>query len=214
VSANKGDVNRVEPSRAQRAVARRASESRATVPHLELQREAGLHARLGGLELTALVVKACGVGLREVPQANAAYRDGRFELYSRVNVGVALPSEDAVVVPTVFDADQKPVAAISEELAGLRERAVAGQLEPPELGGATFTLWSSGAASASPLIVPPQAAAISFGALRAAAVVRGGEVMVGHAVTLTLACDHRILYGTVADAFLESVTRRLEDGSA
>ena len=54
-----------------------------------------------------MVVKACAIALRRFPRANGAYKDGRFELYSRVNVGIAVAAQDALVVPTVFDADRK-----------------------------------------------------------------------------------------------------------
>ena len=62
-----------------------------------------------------MVVKACALALREFPRANGAYRDGRFELYSRVNVGVAVAAQDALVVPTVFDADRKGLRQIASE---------------------------------------------------------------------------------------------------
>ena len=62
-----------------------------------------------------MIVKACGLALREHPRANGAYRDGRFELYSRVNVGIAVAARDALVVPTVFDADRKGLWQIGEE---------------------------------------------------------------------------------------------------
>ena len=62
-----------------------------------------------------MVVKACALALREHPRANGAYRDGRFELYSRVNVGVAVAAQDALVVPTVFDADRKGLRQIATE---------------------------------------------------------------------------------------------------
>ena len=69
-----------------------------------------------------MVVKACALALREYPRANGAYRDGRFELYSRVNVGVAVAAQDALVVPTVFDADRKGLRQIATETRALAAR--------------------------------------------------------------------------------------------
>ena len=69
-----------------------------------------------------MVVKACALALREHPRANGAYRDGRFELYSRVNVGVAVAAQDALVVPTVFDADRKGLRQIAAESRALAQR--------------------------------------------------------------------------------------------
>jgi pyruvate dehydrogenase E2 component (dihydrolipoamide acetyltransferase) len=218
MSANKGEARTVQPTRAQQALARRAAESRATIPTLELHGEAEMTAALDlmvaeSVSLLALVVKGCGLALAEVPRANAAYRDGGFEFYTRVNVGVALPSVDAIVIPTVFDADAKPLNDLSEELADLADRARRGALSPPELSGATFTLWSpvgDAVLSTGPLIVPPQAAALSVGAVRAVPVIRDGEITPGHTLALTLACDHRILYGEEASSFLGAVHKRLQ----
>ena len=67
-----------------------------------------------------MVVKACAIALREFPRANGAYRDGRFELYSRVNVGIAVAAHDALVVPTIFDADRKGLRQIATEARALR----------------------------------------------------------------------------------------------
>ena len=69
-----------------------------------------------------MVVKASALALREYPRANGSYKDGRFELYSRVNVGVAVAAQDALVVPTVFDADQKSLGEIARDTRALAER--------------------------------------------------------------------------------------------
>ncbi len=119
-----------------------------------------------------MVVKACALALREHPRANGAYRDGRFELYSRVNVGVAVAARDALVVPTVFDADRKGLRQIATESRALAERVRDGPITPPELSGATFTvsnLGMYGIDSFSAVINPPQAAILAVGAIARAA---------------------------------------------
>ena len=97
------------------------AESKATAPHFYLQAEFDLTAAVEGRKhlkamakegeavptFNDMVVKACALALREFPRANGAYRDGRIELYSRINVGVAVAAQDALVVPTVFDADRR-----------------------------------------------------------------------------------------------------------
>jgi pyruvate dehydrogenase E2 component (dihydrolipoamide acetyltransferase) len=208
-----------EPARWQAAVARRSAESRATVPDIDLSVTVDMDASLalaGELSsgLTALYLRACALALREHPQANAAYRDGRFEQFGRVNVGVLIAQPDAYVIPTVFDADSKSVAELAEELAALEQRALAGELLAPELSGATFTLSDLGplgVTSSTPLIVPPQAAAISAGTLQTVPIVQNGAIVPGHMTTLTLASDHRILYGAAAAAFLLSIKSRLQE---
>lgn len=190
------------------------AESRATVPHVELTADARL-SESGPDRLLASVVKACALALREVPRANASYRDGNFELYSRINIGVALASQDAIVVPTLFDADATPLADLAQEIDELTARAAGGQLAAPELAGATFTLWpvrDPDVVSLTPLIVPPQAAALSAGAVREVPVVKDGGVVPGRVMTLTLACDHRILYGGEAARFLRAIAHHLQAG--
>ena len=169
------------------------------MPDLELT----VTAALGAAPSTAMLVRACALALAEHPRANASYRDGRFELYSRVNVGVVIAAEEIYVIPTVFDADRKPVMELAGELDALTAGARAGRLGSPAFSGATFTLWNAGAhglRAASIPPVPPQAAALASGALH------GGEA------TLTLACDHRILYGDTAAAFLNAISSKLERG--
>ncbi len=219
-SALKGETRVENPDRVERAIARRAAETRATVPDLELavDIDAGPLAQTAqrrGVSTTAVLVSACAAGLREVPRANAAYRDGRFELYSRVNVAVVLEGPTTQVAATLIDADQLGLADLDAELSRLGQRARAGQLTPPEQAGATFTLTDLGEYGihrTAPLISPPQAAALAAGAVHRAAVVRDGEVSAGQVMALTLACDHRILFGREAGRFLAAIARRLESG--
>ena len=119
----------VELTRLQSTVARRMAESKATVPHFYLEMEidmteaVALRARLKEIAAEGqpvptyndMVVKACARALREFPRANGSYRDGHVEMYSRVNVGVAVAAQDALVVPTVFDADQKSLGDIAAD---------------------------------------------------------------------------------------------------
>jgi pyruvate dehydrogenase E2 component (dihydrolipoamide acetyltransferase) len=218
--SGKGEVRIEEPTRVQRTIARRTAESRATVPDLELSVEVDMTECLTLPEAqscspTAIVLRACALALRDVPRANGAYRDGRFEVYGRVNVGLVVATEDALAIPVVFDADQKPLQQLSEETQRLTDRAYRGELTPPELSGSTCTLTDvgpHGIASASPVIVPPHAAAVAAGAVRATAQIRDdGALVAGHAMTVTLAADHRILYGQHAFRFLAAIRSHLED---
>jgi pyruvate dehydrogenase E2 component (dihydrolipoamide acetyltransferase) len=174
-----------------------------------------------------MVVKACALALREHPRANGSYRDGRFELHSRVNVGVAVavasvdPTAGALVVPTVFDADTKALGEIARETRALAERVRDGSVTPPELNGGTFTvsnLGMYGITSFTAIVNPPQAAILAVGALARRAVVgygdHDGEIVARHTMSVTLACDHRILYGADAALFLARVRELLEEPAA
>ena len=160
-----------------------------------------------------MVVRACGLALREHPRANAAYRDGAFELYERVNVGIAVAAHDSLVVPTVFDADRKSLVEIALEARVLAERVRSRQITPAELSGGTFTvsnLGMYGVAGFSAIINPPQAAILAVGELREVPVVREGQVVPGLRMSIALTCDHRILYGAPAAEFLARVRQLLE----
>jgi len=225
VGTAKGDVVVQELTRTQQVVARRMAESKATIPDFTLEIEidmegtVALRAQLKELALAAvptyndMVVKACAIALREFPRANGSYRDGRFELHSRVNIGVAVAAEDALVVPTVFDADLKSLAEIAAETRALAGRVREGVITPPELSGGTFTvsnLGMYGVTSFTAVINPPQAAILSVGALAQRAVVREGALVARHTMHATLACDHRILYGADAAQFLARVRELLQ----
>jgi pyruvate dehydrogenase E2 component (dihydrolipoamide acetyltransferase) len=208
----KGTVQIVEPSPAERTIARRAAEARATVPDLELSVEVDMGACLGlQAPPTAILVRAAALALSEHPRANAAYRDGHFELYSRVNVGVTMAHKDELLTATVFDADRKALPELAAEVDELARRA--SELTSAERSGATFTLTDLGRYGVSrltPIITPPQAAALAAGEIRRAPVVRDSAVMPGEVMTLALACDNRILYGAEAAGFLAHVRDLLE----
>jgi pyruvate dehydrogenase E2 component (dihydrolipoamide acetyltransferase) len=209
----KGDVTTVEPTRTQQVVARRMAESKATIPDFSIQTVVDMGAAVEArAQLKAvtdpapsyndMVVKAAALALREFPRANGSYRDSRFELYSRVNVGIAVAAQEALVVPTIFDADRKGLGEIAREARQLAQRVRDGIVTPPELSGGTFTvsnLGMYGVTQMTPVINPPQAAILGVGAL-------GDD----HAMTLTLVCDHRILYGADAAQFLARIRALLE----
>jgi pyruvate dehydrogenase E2 component (dihydrolipoamide acetyltransferase) len=221
----KGATLRVEPTRTQRLIARRMAEAKATIPEFQVQTEAAMDAAIafraelkGILEgeapsLNDLVVKACALALRGHPRANGSYLDGGLELHDRVNVGVAVAAEDALVVPVVQDADRKALGQIARETRRLAERVRLGQVTPPELSNGTFTvsnLGMYGMTQIVPVINPPQAAILGVGAIREVLARVDGEIVERRLMTLTLSCDHRILYGADAALFLAEVKGLLD----
>jgi pyruvate dehydrogenase E2 component (dihydrolipoamide acetyltransferase) len=223
----KGDVTVVELSRTQQTIARRMAESRATVPDFTLHADVDMGQAWEGraaLKASApegaavpsfndLVVKACALALREFPRVNGAYKDGHFELYARVNVGVAVAAPDGLVVPTVFDADRRTLGEIARDTRALAGKVREGTITPPELSGATFTVSNLGMYGVREFVAvinPPQAAILSVGAVEERPVVRDGAVVPGRRMSVALACDHRILYGADAAEFLARVRALLE----
>ena len=225
--SGKGEVTVVELTRTQQVIARRMAESKATIPDYTVTTEVDMEAAVSLREqmkaaatetlrapsFNDMVVKAAALALREIPKANGGYRDGKWELYSRVNVGIAVATDDALIVPTVFDADKKALGEISRDARALAARVRAGRITPPELSGATFTvsnLGMFGTTEFTAVIVPGQAGILSVGALRDTPVVRGGQIVPGKRMSVTITADHRILNGAEAAQFVARIRELLE----
>ena len=230
VATAKGEVRVQELTRTQQVIARRMAEAKATVPEFTLQAEVDMDAAVRAREelkamagqdavvpsYNDMIVKASALALREFPRANGAYRDGHFELFSRVNVGVAVAgearwssrrvrrrrqgprgdrAETRALAGRVRDGSITPPGAVRRHVHGLQPRDVRHQ---------HFTA----------VINPPQAAILAVGALVERPVVRDGAVVAGHVMPVTLACDHRILYGAEAAEFLGRLRALLEHPAA
>lgn len=214
----KGTVTTVELSRQERVIARRSAETRAVVPSVELDCEVEMDAclefaRERAARPLATVLAILARCLGDFPRVNGAYRDGRYELYSRVNLGIAMGGPDGPVIATLFDAAGHGLGELDEEFADLVNRAGEGRLSAAELSGATFTVTPPGAEGVTvltPLIHPPQAAAMAVGAWRASPVVRSGAAGVAAVSRITLACDHRIVQAHLGAEFLAQLKRSLE----
>ena len=223
----RGEATQQDLTRLQQTVARRMAESKATAPdfvltvEVDMEEAVALRKQLKAAagdtpapSFNDFVIKASALALRDFPRANGAYRDGKFELYSRVNVGVAVAGQDALVVPTVFDADTKSLGHIARESRALAERVRAGAITPPELSSGTFTVSNLGMFGIKRFVAvinPPQAAILAVGALEPRPVVRDRKVEVRSMMELTISCDHRILYGADAAEFLAKIREYLEN---
>ena len=161
-----------------------------------------------------MVVKAAATALQVHPRVNGAYRDGWWELYDRVNIGVAVAAQGALVVPTVFDADRKSLGQIARDARAVAEKVRDKSITPPELSGATFTVSNLGMYGIEQFVAiinPPQAAILTVGALATRpAVDDSGRIVARDQMSLSLVCDHRILYGADGAQFLARVKELLE----
>jgi pyruvate dehydrogenase E2 component (dihydrolipoamide acetyltransferase) len=221
----KGAVEVIEPTRVQQLIARRMASAKATIPEFQVTVDVDAEAAFdlrdqlrGQAEplpsVNDLVIKACALALRAHPGVNAAYIDGHFERYGRVNVGIAVASEGTLVVPTVFDADIRTLTQIATSTRALAGKVRDGTVAPPDLAGGTFTVSNLGMFGVSrftAVINPPQAAILAVGAANPRAVVGpDGAVTARRVMELTLSADHRIVYGADAADFLSTVRKRLE----
>lgn len=220
----RGAVQVVRPEPAEQVVIRRMVSS-AAIPQFSLTTDVDMEAcarlRTEIADTGAdpvptyndFVVKAAGLALREFPYLNAGYVDGVYELYGRVNVGVAVDREGDLIVPTVFDADRRTLSDIARATRTLGERVRSGAVTPAELDGGTFSisnLGMYGVTEFAALIHPPQAAILAVGELRTEAAFVDGEVVPRRTLRATVSCDHRIVYGARAARFLARVRELLE----
>lgn len=220
----KGEVRLEELNRIQQAVARRMAQG-ASAPHFAVEVEIDMSAVVAlraeldvkgnpTPTLNDFVVKAAAIALRDLPRLNGSYTERGFELYSRVNVGVAVATDDALVVPTIFDADARSLQDLAAESRDLAAKVREGTITPAELDGGTFTVTNLGMFGASrflPIINPPQAAILAVGAVtKRPTFDDGGNLVARDMMNATLVCDHRIVYGAEGARFLGRVRELLE----
>lgn len=228
------DVRPLSPMR--KAIARRLTESKTTVPHFYLtidtdaselvklreQINAELAAQAPGLNgeghalkvsYNDLLIKACAVALGRVPECNASFSPEAILIHKRIDISVAVAIPDGLVTPVVRRADQKSVVAIAREVRELASRARARKLKPEEMADGTFSISNLGMFGIdefAAVINPPEGAILAVGQVREVPVVSEGAVAVGRRMTMTLSCDHRVVDGAVGAAFLAELRRLVE----
>jgi pyruvate dehydrogenase E2 component (dihydrolipoamide acetyltransferase) len=224
-SAGKGETTLVELTPTQATIARRMAESAATIPvftvssdidvsTMSMLRREARDRREEVPSINDFIVKAAALVLAEFPRFNASWHDGQVALHSRINVGVAVATEDVLLVPVVRDADLKSTTEIADDTRRLADAARRRELRPDDLSDGTFTvsnLGMFGARAFTAIIDPPQVAILAVGAARRApAEDAGAGVAFRDVMTVTLACDHRVVYGADGARFLSRLRELLE----
>ncbi|MGB3682807.1 MAG: dihydrolipoamide acetyltransferase family protein [Rubrobacteraceae bacterium] len=219
-------TSRREPlSRIRRIGAERTAKSFAEVPHfyltrnLEVGRLLEVAERLGkrmepAPGITELLVLAISRTLKEHPRLNARYAGNELELQDRVNLGVAVATDDGLVVPSLKGADTMPLRELVPELKGLIGRARGGRLTPEELSGGTFTisnLGMMGIDSFDAVINAPEAAILAVGRVQTVPEWEGGEWVPHRIISATLSVDHRVVDGAGGARFLADLQAVLTD---
>ena len=223
------DIEVIEPSRMQATIARRMTESKTTVPEFTVTVEARVDQAVSmrqqlkdsvpgadKVTMTDFLVRACALALRKFPEVNTSWVDGRFHRKRSVNIGLAVaPSTGmGLLVPVVHDADVKDIVQISIESRQVIERARSGRPAEGDLTGATFSISNLGMFGVDEFVAiinPPESAILAVGAIKDAAVVDDGKVVVGKVMRMTLSVDHRVFYGATAAQFMAEVKRLLEN---
>lgn len=163
--------------------------------------------------LVPLVLHAVVESLREFPELNARVEDGELVLLDRYDLGVAIQTEQGLVVPVVHGADKLSLDDLDAEVKRLAEAAHAGKLEPEELRGGTFTVTSAGKAAGllvTPLINHPEVAILGIHRIADRPVVRDGEVVARPMGNVSVTFDHRVIDGKRAADFGLAVIERLQ----
>ena len=208
LARGKGEVRVVELTPTQATIARRMVESATTIPvftvsaDIDISLIAALRKGVSGApSLNDFIVKAAAHTLKDFPRFNASYAEGKVECYSRINVGIAVATDDALLVPVILDADRKTLTEISADSRRLADAARQRALRPEDFRDATFTvsnLGMFGVRAFTAIIDPPQVAILAVGGVR------------GDQMTVTLSCDHRVVYGADAARFLSRLRELLQ----
>jgi len=163
--------------------------------------------------LVPLVLKAVAESLREYPELNACIEGTDLVLIERYDIGVAVQTEQGLVVPVVRSCDARSLDELDADVRRLAEAAHAGMLKPEELRGSTFTVTSAGRAGGllvTPLINAPEVAILGIHRIEERPVVRGGEVVVRRVGNVSVTFDHRVIDGKRAAEFGLAVIARLQ----
>ncbi|RFA11368.1 hypothetical protein B7R54_17370 [Subtercola boreus] len=224
-AAAPGDTELVPHTGMRRAIARRLTESKQTVPHFYLVADCRVDALMElrasvnasaprKVSLNDFVVKAAAGAFSEVPEANATWGDDGTTRYSHVDIAVAVATPGGLLTPVVRGVDQLSVTGVSERIAELAGRAREGKLRQNELEGGSFSvsnLGMYGVQEFSAIINPPQSAILAVGAARLQPVVVDGQLAVGTVMTVTLSADHRVIDGALAGQWLGAFVKRIEN---
>jgi pyruvate/2-oxoglutarate dehydrogenase complex dihydrolipoamide acyltransferase (E2) component len=164
--------------------------------------------------LVPTVLKACALSLQEFPELNARLEGDEIVYLDRYDLGVAVQTEQGLVVPVVRSCDSRSVDELAADVARLAETARAGKLQPEDLRGSTFTVTSAGKLAGlfhTPIVNYPEVAILGVGRIGPRPVVRDGEVVIRKTGTVAVTFDHRVIDGARAGEFGLAVIRRLED---
>ena len=221
----------VPNSSMRKVIARRLTESKATVPHFYVAMDFELDALLklradlnaqspkegpGAFKLSVndLIIKACAVALRRHPGVNAAWTEDAILQFQDVDISVAVAIQDGLITPIVKGADRKGLATISNEMKDLGARAKSGKLKPEEFQGGGFTISNMGMYGVShfaAIINPPQAGILAVGAGGQRPVVKAGALAIATVMTCQLSVDHRVIDGALAAEFMATLKGLIEN---
>lgn len=209
-----------------KTIAKRLAESIGPIPtfyltaEFDLSRAVEMRAQAAGLgdefkvSVNDIVLKAVATALAAHPEVNAHWLGDRIRYFNRVHLGMAVATDDGLIVPVIFDADQKGLREISRESRELAAKARERKLTPEQYTGSTFSVSNLGMMQIdqfTAIINPPECGILAIGAIEDTAVVVDGAIAVRKRMRVTMSCDHRVIDGAVGARFLLDLRRMLEN---
>ncbi len=214
-------------SNIRKIIAKRLIEAKQTIPHFYLTVECDIDALLKArekinaqangaykLSVNDFIIKACGMALKHVPEANASWIDDQIYQYKSADVAVAVAIEGGLITPVIRGADKKGLLEITKEMKDLAARAREGKLKPQEFQGGTFSLSNLGMYGVkefAAIINPPQGCILAVGMGEERPVVRKGLLTSATLMNCTLSVDHRVVDGAVGAHFLKVFKELIEN---
>jgi pyruvate dehydrogenase E2 component (dihydrolipoyllysine-residue acetyltransferase) len=221
-----GDFEDVALTQIRKTIARRLSESIGPIPtfyltaEFDVSRVAEARAAMAAMgdefkaSFNDIVLKATATALGQHREVNAHWLGDRIRYHNRVHLGMAVATDDGLIVPVVFDADQKSLREIAREARELAKLARERKLTPEQYTGATFSvsnLGMFGIDQFTAIINPPEAGILAIGAIEEKPVVVDGAIVTRPRLRVTMSCDHRVIDGAVGARFLQTLRRMLEN---
>lgn len=212
-------------SQMRKTIAKRLSESKFTAPHfyltldIDMDNAIALRSSLFELDGTKvsyndMVIKACGLALREHPTVNSAWMGDVIRRNQHVHIGVAVAVDEGLLVPVVRFADGKDLSSINAEVKDFATKAKSKKLQPSDWEGNTFTisnLGMYGIEEFTAIVNPPDSCILAVGGIKEIPVVKNGSVVPGNVMKVTLSCDHRVVDGVSGSQFLNTVKKYMEN---
>jgi pyruvate dehydrogenase E2 component (dihydrolipoamide acetyltransferase) len=162
------------------------------------------------------IIKAVALALSMHPAVNSGYNpeNNTIVRYGNIDLAIAVTIPGGLITPIVPKANTLSLSSISEKVKSLAQKAKEGKLQPAEFQGGSFTISNLGMFGISDfqaIVNPPQGAILAIGAVQEVPVVKKGEVTVGKQLSLTLSCDHRVIDGSDAAQFMQTLKRLIEN---
>lgn len=210
-----------------KTIARRLSESIGPIPtfyltaEFDLQRASEMRAAMAAMgddykvSFNDIILKATATALAQHPEVNAHWLGDRIRLHHRVHLGMAVATDDGLIVPVIFDADKKRMSEIAIESKALAKKARERKLTPAEYTGSTFSVSNLGMLQIeqfTAIINPPECGILAVGAVEDKVVVGAdGSLVTRKRLRVTMSCDHRAIDGAVGARFLQTLRRMIEN---